>query len=451
MPAWLERGLRFCGSFAMVVAIAVLYVQTAYLQTTEPRPASGDLNSDNARDTPNLRSPKSSLLLLIDVSGSMGDQIGSGRPEIKIVAAKQAASAAVQQAVQGGTVEVAVLAFEGDCARPVTRYADFTSDSAVLERFIASLQPGGQTPMAPALLYANRFMNNEGDPSARDRMIVLLADGQNNCGSISDALVELRASGVIFRHETVGFGIEPNSPAAQDLRDIATASGGTYHHAADATQLGDLFAEFVDTLTVIDLLGTFRQRGKTTTAANRSALPPLVTHQTPSPRTTIQMTDLLGTFTSTVGTHSPATTATITSAEIREGAHQLDTTAVTQERHPEVTATPGFRDCLLSLRSNSYYIVNKGGIKVDTSWQAQVGAPGARGELKQMSFRFEVHYRGKFMWAPGGETRTDRQEVLSTHNFRETAVTLWDQVILSKIVEEVLSVRIVPGSLSCRW
>ena len=71
------------------------------------------------------------------------------------------------------------------------------------------------------------------------------------------ALAELNASGVIFRHETVGFGIEPDSGAARDLRDIATASGGAYHHAADATQLGDLFVQFVDTFTVIDMLGMF--------------------------------------------------------------------------------------------------------------------------------------------------------------------------------------------------
>ena len=115
--------------------------------------------------------------------------------------------------------------------------------------------------MAPALLLANRFMEDNGAASARDRMIVLLADGQNDCGSVGDALDELSASGVIFRHETVGFGIEPNSAAADDLRAIATQSGGTFHHAADATQLGDLFMQFVDTLTVIDMLGTFGSGG----------------------------------------------------------------------------------------------------------------------------------------------------------------------------------------------
>ena len=177
----------------------------------------------------------------------MGDEVGNGNPEVKTTAAKQAASAAVRRAVRWSAVELAILAVEGDCARPVPRYIDFTSDIVALDRFIDSLQPGGCTPMAPALLYANRFTNSDGVPGTREQMFVLLPDGQNDCGSGVDALAELRASGLIFRHETVGFGIEPGSGAARDPREIATARASAYHHAAAATQLGDLLAEFIDT------------------------------------------------------------------------------------------------------------------------------------------------------------------------------------------------------------
>ena len=197
----------------------------------------------------------SSLLLLIDTSGSMGDPIGSADPEVKIEVAKRAAVDALGRAASGGSVEVAVLAFSGDCGHPVPQFQDFTRDVALLRRFVESLQPGGRTPMAAAVQFANRFMSSNGAAGAADRMIMLLADGQNDCGDIDQALAELQAAGVIFRHETVGFGITPNSAAADDLRKIATETGGTYHHAADATQLADVFMEFVSTLTVIDLLG----------------------------------------------------------------------------------------------------------------------------------------------------------------------------------------------------
>ena len=203
------------------------------------------------------RPVSSSLLLLVDASGSMGDAIGAGNPEVKIEAAKRAAITALSRAAGSGSVEVAVLAFSGECQRAVPRYQDFTRDVDRLTRFIASLQPGGGTPMAAALLFANRYMARNGSVGAGDRMIMLLADGQNDCGDIGRALAGLQASGVIFRHETVGFGIMPNSAAAGDLRQIATRTGGAYHHAADASQLADVFMEFVDTLSVIDMLGMF--------------------------------------------------------------------------------------------------------------------------------------------------------------------------------------------------
>ena len=203
------------------------------------------------------RQVKSSMLLLIDASGSMDDPIGSGNPQVKIEAAKQAAIAALGRAAKSGSVEVAVLAFSGDCQNPVPRYQDFTRDVGRLTQFIGSLQPGGGTPMAEALLFANRYMHTNGDSKAATRMIMLLADGQNDCGDVSQAMATLQSSGIIFRHETVGFGITPSSAAAQDLRQIATQTGGVYHHAADANQLADVFMEFVDTFSVIDMLGTF--------------------------------------------------------------------------------------------------------------------------------------------------------------------------------------------------
>lgn len=241
--------------------------------------------------------PKSSLLLLIDTSGSMRDEVGGGNREIKIEAARAAALAAVEQASLKRDVEVAVLAFEGDCSQPVSRHTGFTTDYTALSNFINSLQPGGGTPMAEAVLFANRFMKNQGAPSARDRMVVLLADGQNDCGNVADALNQLRTSGVIFRHETVGFGIQPNSPAARDLQDIATASGGGYHHAQDATQLGDLFMEFVNTFTVIDMLGMFGPGGRASSDSGRQEGDTAAQERLPSSRAVQRrVTDLLGQF-----------------------------------------------------------------------------------------------------------------------------------------------------------
>lgn len=224
-----------------------------------------------------VNSAKSSLLLLIDTSGSMGSPIGYGNSNIKIESAKKAATISVSKAVANDLVEVAILAFEGGCVQPVRRYIDFTTDEAKLISFINTLQPGGGTPMAEAVLFANKFMQSHGKPNSLTQMIVLLADGQNDCGDVKQAIATLQTSGLVFRHETIGFGIEPNSQASSDLRHIASSTGGLYHHANSATQLADVLMSAIDTFTVLDLLGTFKYhslgRGKSSKANANTTKP----------------------------------------------------------------------------------------------------------------------------------------------------------------------------------
>ena len=138
-----------------------------------------------------------SLLLLIDTSGSMGDQVGDGNPQAKIEVAKQAGIASLGPRRAPAQWRSPCWR-QWDCANPVPRYQDFTRDVDRLTAFIGSLQPGGGTPMADALLFANRFMDRNGHAGARNRMIMLLADGKNDCGDASQAMETLQASGIIF-------------------------------------------------------------------------------------------------------------------------------------------------------------------------------------------------------------------------------------------------------------
>ena len=249
---------------------------------------------------------RNSLLLLIDTSGSMGSEIGTGNPEIKIDAAKDAAIAAVDRALASGATEVAVLGFSGDCSNPISERLDFTTDGNQLTRFIRGLQASGGTPMADALVVANRFMQSSGTPGTHSQMIVLLADGDNDCGDVAQAMDQLRAAGIVFRHETVGFGIEPTSDAARDLRHVANASGGEYHHAASATQLADVFMEFVDTFTVIDMLGMFGGTATANTPGAQTGLPDSSAGAAPGAQAGASADADKGGFTSMIGAFQAA-------------------------------------------------------------------------------------------------------------------------------------------------
>ena len=69
----------------------------------------------------------------------MGDPVGAANPQVKIDAAIRAATEALSRAAGGGSVEVAVLAFSGDCQSPIPYYRDFVRDVGRLTPFIDSL------------------------------------------------------------------------------------------------------------------------------------------------------------------------------------------------------------------------------------------------------------------------------------------------------------------------
>lgn len=216
----------------------------------EPEPEDHqDRKKPGANDSGGQAQTHASLLMLIDTSGSMNE---SG----KLAAAKEAAIGSIRASLKDG-VEIAVLAFSGGCDSPVPRRLDFTTDRSRLNQFINSLQASGGTPLGPALEIANHYMNTAKASHSSTEMVLLLADGDNNCGDVESVMAKLKAQGIIFRHETVGLDIAPNSAASRKLQAIATASGGTYHYAENHAQLASSFNEAIETMSMLDMLGTF--------------------------------------------------------------------------------------------------------------------------------------------------------------------------------------------------
>jgi len=189
-----------------------------------------------------------SLLLLIDVSGSM-----SGA---KLKSAKQAALETIAISLKKG-VEISILAFSGGCGNPISKRINFTTNEQSLTSFVNSLSSGGGTPLGNALKIANNYLYQSKSGSSQTQMIILLADGDDNCGNISSVMASLRNKGIIFRHQTIGLEVNSNSKAARQLQSIATRSGGVYHHVKDHKQLPNIFKEALGTMEILDMLGTF--------------------------------------------------------------------------------------------------------------------------------------------------------------------------------------------------
>ncbi|TET88520.1 MAG: VWA domain-containing protein, partial [Sulfurovum sp.] len=189
-----------------------------------------------------------SLLLLIDVSGSMQGA--------KLRSAKKAAIESIDISLQKG-VEISILAFSGSCSNPISKRINFTTDKRRLTSFVNSLSSGGGTPLGNALKIANNYLHQSKSSSSQTQMVILLADGDDNCGNISSVMASLKSKGIIFRHQTVGLEVSSNSKAATQLQSIATQSGGVYHHVQDHRQLPNIFKEALSTMEILDMIGTF--------------------------------------------------------------------------------------------------------------------------------------------------------------------------------------------------
>ncbi len=123
-----------------------------------------------------------SIVLLIDCSGSMGDNKRMER-------AKAAAEHVISSRQIGPTDELSIMAFRG-CGGPELLQA-FTSDTALLKQQLKSVYPSGSTALATAMLEASAYL--ESNAQNRYRKIIVLTDGEESCnGNEFEALTQIR-------------------------------------------------------------------------------------------------------------------------------------------------------------------------------------------------------------------------------------------------------------------
>jgi len=124
-----------------------------------------------------------SIALVIDMSGSMNEQAGTGGKKVDI--AKGAAVEALKQMPQG--VEVCLFSFgRSDCDVNLER--GFTTDFAALSGAVQALNGNGKTPLAEALYKARDYIVNQG--SGLSGQIILLSDGVATCSGNPEKAAE---------------------------------------------------------------------------------------------------------------------------------------------------------------------------------------------------------------------------------------------------------------------
>ncbi|MDO5502198.1 MAG: VWA domain-containing protein [Actinomycetia bacterium] len=163
------------------------------------------------------------LYLIIDTSGSMAD----GVPDAKLTVAQRAAYTIIRDLPEGQVVTL--ITYPGgqrtieDCPAGNIRFGPAAIDRSRLAAEVRSMTADGGTPTGPALQYAAELFEDTG---AAHGTVVLLSDGEANCGftDVCEVAQELADSGLSLTINTVGYDI--SSEGADQLDCIARATGG---------------------------------------------------------------------------------------------------------------------------------------------------------------------------------------------------------------------------------
>ncbi len=175
----------------------------------------------------------SSILLLLDVSSSMS---GS-----KLRALKEATKMVSQSAIQNNS-EIAILTFANECKSPITDSCGFSRDFNPVMEFVEKIKTGGGTPTFEAYDYACKFINRNADPNSKNKVIVLLSDGDaNGCTALDSMLLRVKKAGMLYKTQTILYDFSDNSEAYSDLQKIASFTNGKFYSTKLYDDLGSAF------------------------------------------------------------------------------------------------------------------------------------------------------------------------------------------------------------------
>jgi len=214
----------------LICAVAILIV-IALLYACRP--------SESADGSTDAADGNGQVVLVMDVSGSMGESVGT---RTRSEAANEAFDALLESLDQDTSMGLVLM--PGGCSALIRTsepaplstslkqsYEDAVDNSTVTRApgFGAPATPVGGTLALTAELFA---------AEAAAKTIVLISDGEEGCGQPPcDVASELVDQDFDVQVEAIGFQI--SDAGADQLRCVAETTGGSYHDITDADDLED--------------------------------------------------------------------------------------------------------------------------------------------------------------------------------------------------------------------
>jgi Ca-activated chloride channel homolog len=197
--------------------------------------------------TTNITSPKLNVVIALDSSGSMAENV-NGEPKLK------AAQIAIAEFVDSlpDTTQISLIAFghkgsnaDADkaisCQGIETVYPLSDKNSDRFKTAVNSFSPKGYTPLAATLKLAGQNLATLKNENNRN-VIYLVSDGVETCDGDPVAIAkQLQNSKTELIINVIGFDVD--NTAQQQLKAIAQAGGGEYYTASDRASLQQVWQE----------------------------------------------------------------------------------------------------------------------------------------------------------------------------------------------------------------
>lgn len=185
---------------------------------------------------PSLAQEKTTLVL--DASGSMWGQIEG---EAKITIAQQVVAQLMQ--VAPASQEFGLSAYghsrKGDCSDIETLVEPGPDTRQTITQAVNEISPKGKTPLSEAVQRAAEGLRYQESKAT----VILISDGVENCDVDPCAMARtLEETGVEFTAHVIGFDVA-GTEAATQLACIAEETGGQYHTAETAEELGSALSQ----------------------------------------------------------------------------------------------------------------------------------------------------------------------------------------------------------------
>ena len=176
--------------------------------------------------TPKQRKRSMAMVMLLDTSGSMANQVGGYQ---KIHLALEGVRSAVM--AMDKTDQVSVIGF----AEKIQHDIPLTTDHLSVIRALRRFQPSGGTQMLPALEQAYQRLQAA---SAKQKHLLILSDGKSD-GDFNPLIQKIVAAQISISTIAVG------DAAEAFLRSLATVGQGSYRHVKNTTQLPRILVDQV--------------------------------------------------------------------------------------------------------------------------------------------------------------------------------------------------------------